>query len=184
MNELKLRLMLREASQRLEDADLLSNASTTYKSDSAYLLRLLGLELLLKCIHELTLGEPPKRTGLGKGHSYAAIFMALPDEAQSRILQIAGERIGPSELSNNAVRVLEEWGKNFSALRYPYEKYELLSEQQYREQGERWMRAGAPLDEAVFRYYPEELFGFIHALRTFVADAASTTQPGYSDPIA
>lgn len=183
LNRHKLILMRREAERRLADADTLAEADMLTEaiadtdapearlcrvSDSAYLLRLLGLELLLKCVHEATL-----RTVSRHGHHYEVIFSTLPAAMQARHLRLAGERIGPSGLASDALGVLAEWGRNFIALRYPYEKYEHPSEQVYRALGERWVAEGAPLQSATFRYYPEELFGFVHALRIVADEVAS-----------
>lgn len=49
-------------------------------------------------------------------------------------------------------------GENLVNLRYPYEKYEGLTEKEYLALGEDWVKAGASLEEAHFRYFPEELF--------------------------
>jgi hypothetical protein len=52
------------------------------------------------------------------------------------------------------------WSKNFIALRYPYEKYEGFTEEQYRARGEAWLAAGADPAAADFTYHPEELNGW------------------------
>src|SRR5690606_23761832 len=53
INKLRLRLMHQQALQRLSDADLLDNAPYDRDQfDSQYLLRLLGMELLLKVVFE------------------------------------------------------------------------------------------------------------------------------------
>ena len=51
------------------------------------------------------------------------------------------------------------------ALRYPYERYENLTEEQHLSLGDQWVAKGAPLEEATFRYHQRELRGFIEALR-------------------
>lgn len=160
MNQLRLRLIYQEALRRLRDADTLSDSTLlSEQSDSPYLLRLLGLELLLKLVHEIVLLEP------GLGHKYAELFNKLPSDLQERLLSLAGERVGPSALASKHVYVLQEWGKNFIALRYPWERYPDMSEEEYSRVGKTWVEKGAPLDEATFRYFPEELVGFLAALR-------------------
>lgn len=173
MNKLRLRLMHQEALQRLHDAETLSEAMALgERSDSPYLLRLLGLELLLKFVFESVLHE------LGRGHEYEKLFNELPSVLQARLLSLAGERIGPSALAENHESVLQEWGQNFIALRYPWERYAHLSEEQYSNVGNEWVAKGAPLEEATFRYHPQELVGFLAALRLVAAEVAN---PSYMD---
>jgi len=169
MNALRLRLMHREALQRLEDAEALCRASRVdTRSNSVHLLQLLGLELLIKLVHEVVLQKKSDHR-----HAYEKIFEALPDHLQSRLLKLASERIGPSGLSKNAESIFKEWGENFIALRYPYERYESLTEEEYVALGEEWVAKGGPIDEATFRYHPEELFGMLHALRLVAEEMAN-----------
>lgn len=169
MSTLRLRLMHREALQRLTDAEVLHGASAIdAPSDSVHFLRLLGLELLLKLVHEVVLQEKSRHR-----HAYEEIFQALPTHLQSRLLKLAGERIGPSTLSTDAISVLKEWGKNFVDLRYPYERYESLTEEQYTALGKQWVESGAPIEDATFRYHPEELFGMLYALRLVAEEMAN-----------
>lgn len=156
--------MYQEALQRLRDADTLSDAmGLSEQSDSPYLLRLLGLELLLKLVHEVVLFKA------GRGHEYAQLFNDLPRDLQERLLSLAGERVGPSALAEKHLLVLQEWGRNFVALRYPWERYLHMSEDEYSQVAKTWIQRGAPLEEATFRFFPEELVGFLAALRA-VAD--------------
>ncbi len=157
--------MHREALRRLDDAKVLAG-----RGDSAHLLSLLGLELLLKLIHEVTLERKTTHR-----HKYESIFSDLPTEIQETILKIARTRIGPSVLNSDPLKVLEEWGKNFIGLRYPYEKYEGLTEAEYSRLGEKWVEAGGLLDEAQFRFYPEELFAMVEALKQMAGDMASNS---------
>lgn len=160
--------MHQEALQRLRDAETLSEAMALgEQSDSPYLLSLLGLELLLKFVFESVLCRP------GRGHDYEKLFKELPSALQARLLCLAAERVGPSALAGNYELVLQEWGQNFIALRYPWERYETLSENQYSSVGNQWVAKGAPLEEATFRYYPEELVGFLAALRLVAAEMAN-----------
>jgi hypothetical protein len=171
MNKLKLRLMHQEALRRLQDAETLSQAMVLgERSDSAYLLQLLGLELLLKIVFEAALSKP------GRGHEYEKLFGELPQDLQAKLLSLAGERVGPSALAVDHEPVIKEWGQNFIALRYPWERYATLNEEQYSAVGEAWVSKGAPLEEAMFRYHPEELVGFIAALRIVAAEAAPLIQ--------
>jgi hypothetical protein len=173
MNELRLRLMHREALQRLRDAETLSEAMALgEQSDSPHLLRLLGLELLLKVVFESVLQKP------AHGHQYENLFKELPSDLQVRLLSLAGERVGPSALAENHAAVFKEWGQNFVALRYPWERYTALSEEQYIKLGNEWVAKGAPLEEAMFRYYPEELLGIITALQAMAAELSGASHNG------
>ncbi len=168
MNNVRLRLMHQEALRRLRDAETLSAAmGLGEESDSPYLLRLLGLELLLKFVFESVLRKP------GRGHEYEKLFNELPSDLQSRLLLLAGEHVGPSALASNHQLVLQEWGKNFIALRYPWERYDGLSEEQYARVGDEWAANGAPLEGATFRYHPIELSGALDALRLVAAEMAN-----------
>ena len=158
MDALQRRLMVREAEDRLEAARLLKASGDT--SDSAYLLALLGFELMLKMLVVEHTGKPAPWH-----HRYAEVFDLLPLPLQRQILVCAGERIGPSALSDEPGKVLEDLGSNFIGLRYPFQKYSGLTESQYQALGEDWIRAGAANESAVFRYHPEELVGLIHAVK-------------------
>ena len=163
--------MKREALQRLRDAETLEGLIS--QTDSAYLLRLLGLELLLKVVHESEVGKCPRH------HRYAEIFGGLPHDVQQCILSLAETRIGPSALGGNPIAVFREWGDNFVSLRYPWEKYEGLSNmERYSRVGAAWIAKGAPLDEATFRYHPKELFGILHALQAFLDEAPHSSEEG------
>lgn len=160
-----LTLMHREALRRLDDGEALSG-----RGDSAHLLCLLGFELLLKLVHEVTLGKETLH-----GHKYDLIFCDLPAEIQEEILVNSRARIGHSSLSTNPLDVLKEWGQNFIALRYPYEKYKGLTEEEYLSMGQRWLEADAPLEGAQFRYYPEELFAMLEVLKKMSNDMAKNS---------
>lgn len=84
MDKLKLRLMYQEALQRrLKDAETLSQVIPLgERTDSAYILQLLGLELLLKFVFESALSKP------GLGHKYEKLFGELPQSLQTRLLAL------------------------------------------------------------------------------------------------
>lgn len=160
MNLLRRRLMREEANQRLSDAHLLEQKLPVGENtDSPYLLRLLSFELLLKLVFEQTLEVRPR-----KRHEFHIIFGELPDNVQQDILTRALEHGGTSKLSSDPLAVLMEFGQNFIALRYPYDRYDNISEEQYAALGADWIKRGALDTEATFRYHPAELRGLIHAL--------------------
>lgn len=156
MDSLRRKLIQKEIESRSRAAEALDRIEGV--SDSAYLLRLLVFELLLKLVVEEVIGRVPP-----KHHRYAEIFKLLPIDAQEHFLNLAKTRIGPSALNMHAMGILEELGSNFISLRYPYEKYIGLSEAQYANLGPSWIAAGGKLEQATFRYHPEELFGLTYA---------------------
>lgn len=158
MNTLRHNLMKRESDKRLRSAKILRQNQDD--SDSAYLLELLAFELLLKIVVEKDTESPaPIR------HKYEELFMLLSDDSQQKLLALAGERIGPSSLSTDHLAVLKELGSNYVDLRYPYKKYDGLTEQQYVNRGKDWLIAGGSISDADCRYHSEELFGLTHALQ-------------------
>jgi hypothetical protein len=161
MTTLQLKLMRREGMGRLQDADLLSGLSDVEEtSNSDYLLRLLALELLLKCLC-LASGCDAKKV---HGHNYGTLFKMLPEPTKDELLRLAIERLGPSGLTINLEQVFADLSANFIDLRYPYEKYKGLDERRYIELGDEWIAAGARLETATFRFHSEELYGLNHAL--------------------
>lgn len=129
-------------------------------SSSSYLLGLLGFELLLKLVYEASTGkEAPHR------HAYDVIFRAVPARARGWILIAARTRIGPSALGRRHYEVLKELGSNFVRMRYPWESYKGLTEQEYARLGSDWIAKGGRARDATFRHYPEELFALTDTLR-------------------
>jgi hypothetical protein len=157
MDTVRHKLMIHESEKRFEAAAALRASGED--SDSAYLLRLLGFELLLKVVVEQS------TSSAAHGHKYAELFSSLPANVQSDLLRLAGERIGPSGLTASHLAVLNDLGSNFVGLRYPYEKYGHMTEQEYEQVGQDWINAGANNADAEFRYHPEELLGLIVALK-------------------
>ena len=158
------------AIERLADAELLfeSDPQKDRRYDSDYLLKLLGLELLLKFILEIETTENSKNYS----HYYDKLFVKLPQSAQTRFLDLCGKHIGPSELSTSHIKIFKELGENFIALRYPYERYKGKDERQYRALSDNWLSNGASLQEAAFRYHPEELTGLLYAAQVIVNEHA------------
>jgi len=157
METIRHSLMLRESTKRFASAELLRAAGD--ESDSAYLLQLVGFELLLKVVVERATGEQ------AHGHHYLPFFNQLPQETQATVLRLAGEWAGPSALTDSHESVLADLGNNFVKLRYPYEKYSSLTKEQYQQVGEEWIARGSSNVEADFRYHPEELRALTLALR-------------------
>ncbi|QCW24442.1 hypothetical protein FE772_00905 [Lysobacter enzymogenes] len=155
--------MIKESEKRLASAELLRSRQDD--SDSAYLLELLAFELLLKLVTEKT-----TQSIAPWHHHYDRIFDSLSRSTQDEILRLAGERIGPSALSSDHLGVLRDLSSNFVGLRYPYEKYSNMSEQEFSAVGANWIASGARTAEADYRYHPEELLGLTSALQQIVTD--------------
>lgn len=155
--------MYREASDRMADSSILAQAVNT-RGDSAYLLNLLALEILLKCV---LLIENEK---LVHGHNYLGLFEMLPKKHRERIVSVAAERLGPTVDYSDLNSKLKTFSSNFIKLRYPYESYKELTEEEYFQLGDQWMERGAIVEESEFKYYPEELYGLQFALKKEVKD--------------
>ncbi|MEZ5660577.1 MAG: hypothetical protein R3E83_19325 [Burkholderiaceae bacterium] len=161
--------MLGEAEKRIVAAKVLSEAKGLDSlaggeqdtGDSAHLLDLLALELLLKLLFSMDENRPPDRN-----HNYADLFDALSDATRQEVRRIAGQRIGPSSISTDSglAKALKLWGNNFVSLRYPYERYSTMTEKQYTLHGEDWVKRGAPSAEADFEYRVLELKSIVRAL--------------------
>lgn len=162
MEKMRHKLMLQESEKRFASAKRLRGVGDA--SDSAYLLELIGFELLLKVVVEQS------TKSAARGHDYEGLFAELSPQEQSDVLRIARQRIGPSALDSDHQGVLADLGSNFVKLRYPYEKYSGLTQEEYSQLGSDWAAGGAELADADYRYHPEELLGLTVALRQ-VADA-------------
>ncbi|EJO52273.1 hypothetical protein [Burkholderia multivorans] len=167
MNELQVKLMRRTALARRKDAQTLRDADRLGdRSDSEYMLDLLALELLIKCLlhaHDL-------KYTFQQGHNYEELFKLFPTELQSEILEKAIEIIGPSLLTTDPALLLRKLGRQFIDLRYPHESYrDLSTEAEYVELGEEWVRDGADPKKARVWYHPEELRALLIALEQVTA---------------
>jgi hypothetical protein len=172
MNTHQIKLMLQAAVARLADADLLGT-KLNKQSDADYLLRLLAFEILLKAtlhMHSIS---------FQRNHSYRDLFQKLPTEIRDSIIAMASERISTSGDYSRLDDLLITFTRNFICLRYPYEAYAELTEEEYRRKGDVWLMRGAPLNEATFTYYPNELYGLIYAFSTMVENwlANQSSQP-------
>jgi hypothetical protein len=170
MDKLRLRLMHKCAIERLADAELLfeSDPQKDRRYDSDYLLKLLGLELLLKFILEI---ETPKNSR-NYSHFYEKLFEDIPQETQTRLQELSGKHVGPSGFVSDPIKILSEWGKNFIALRYPYERYEGMDESRHSTLSTNWLNNGANLEDAKFRFHPEELTGLLYAAQVIANEHA------------
>jgi hypothetical protein len=79
MDNLKIKLMHKEAVGRLHDANILSK-NAGRETDSNYLLELLAFELLLKAAALIHAGK------YRKTHNYQQLFESLPGPTREKIL--------------------------------------------------------------------------------------------------
>jgi hypothetical protein len=153
--------MFNEALARINDANILAGSPNT-ASDSSALLRILGFEILLKCAIRLS-GQSPKQS-----HVYAKLWRALPGYAQKEILKAAKERSPGHTDFSDLNKLLMHFQFVFEKARYHYELYEGWTPQEMDEFGKLWEELGAPTEEAVVQYHPEELFCLIEALKAYI----------------
>jgi hypothetical protein len=151
--------MARSAERYLADADLLEG-HLGRQSDAAYLLELLAFEIRLKALLLI------HRVESGKHHAYRKLFESLPDSARDNLIHLAQERMTTEADYSDVGKLLATWGRNFSELRYAYERYEGQTAEEYEQLGADWVAKGAPDDEACFRFHPNELFGLHFVLQS------------------
>lgn len=158
------RRMFDEANARLHDADILAQALRA-KSDSQAIIRVLAFEVLLKCAL-LVAGQKPKAT-----HNYRNLWLQLPDKARTAILAVAVARM-PSHADLSNVEELLGWYQFiFEKARYHYELCEGYTLKEQAALGELWLSLGAPINEAVVQYHPNELTCLIAGLNAYVEPA-------------
>lgn len=153
--------MFEEAIARINDANILAGSMKT-ASDSSALLQILGFEILLKCAIRLS-GQSAKQH-----HFYSKLWLALPGYAQKEILKTAKERSPGHTDFSDINKLLLCYQFVFEKARYHYELYEGWTPQEVEEFGNLWEELGAPTDEAVVQYHPEELFCLIEALKAYI----------------
>lgn len=79
MDNLQIKLLHKEAMDRLHDAELL-HKNINQKTDSGYLLELLAFELLLKTVSLINVGK------YCRNHNYQQLYEFLPQKIRKRIL--------------------------------------------------------------------------------------------------
>jgi hypothetical protein len=160
---LRVKLMLRDATRFMEDAERL-RGDLLNESHSAYLLDLLALEILLKSCVVLETAK------LERGHDYGHIFLKLCADRRNALIQSAAARMGPSADYSDTYRLLALYGANFIRMRYPYEPYGGISEAEYLRLGSEWIERGALVEDAIFDFRPIELHGLLYALSKFAGE--------------
>ena len=157
--------MLRDAKDRLNDADILAQSGRA-SSGSESMLRILALEVLLKTAQCAALGK------YKRSHHYAALWAALPPSVKNAIQSVAARRFpGHADLSNVEL-MLSDWEYAFTKGRYYFELYENYTLQQQRELGELWVCPGEPGPEAEVRFHPMELEALVEGIVAYVESAS------------
>jgi hypothetical protein len=153
--------MYESAMSRIGDADTLS--SSLRLSDSASILRILGMEILLKAAIALA-GLEPK-----KSHNYLSLWNQLPVHVRDRVVEVANRRMPTHADLSNIPKLLTWYQYIFEKIRYPYEQFENYTDEEIRELSRFWGDdLDAAVDEALVQYYPNELTCLIEGLKVFV----------------
>ncbi len=132
---------------------------------SSHILSLQALEILLKAALRVENGEIPKRE-----HKYHDLFSKLSVSTRKLVIDSGRARYGPDTLgSTDAVmRILSELSCNYTGVRYQYEKYRKLNDDQLFRKGKDWADRGFREEDADFRYFPSELDALTFGLRSWL----------------
>jgi hypothetical protein len=109
--------MLADAQARLHDATLLER-SATRASDAPSLLRVLGLEVLLKAAQASETGRYTRT------HDYACLWRSLSTATQTSVLRHANETDPTCLRFEDMDPLLRDWEFVFTRARYYFELYE------------------------------------------------------------
>ncbi len=159
MDEFWLQQIYKEGKGRYEDGEFLSKKRN---SDSGYLLKLLGFELLLKAALYIDKNKE------NITHNYKAIYHTLSRDVKAAIISEAKIISQIFDIDERIEKLLENFSDNFIRLRYPFDSYKGFTETEYREYGKLYADLGCPDHESEFEYYPEELRGLFLALEKYV----------------
>ena len=127
--------------------------------ESGPLLKILALEILMKCLFVIEYSKLPNF-----GHDYSKLFSQLGDETQKTILGKAANRYGKHADLSEPARILGDLSSVFLNGRYSYELRKDHSDAEILEIGKEWMKAGAKPEHADFNYWPSEANALIFAM--------------------
>ncbi|MEC4686053.1 MAG: hypothetical protein VST71_10030 [Nitrospirota bacterium] len=159
MNKFWLKQIYEEAVKRYLDGEFLSSKRS---SDSGYLLKLLGFELLLKAALYIDKGKEDY------SHNYYAVYCTLSRDVKKNLVSEAQQISQIFDIKDKIKNILTWYSDNFVRLRYPFNSYKCLTEPEYKEYSKLYSELGCPEGEAEFEYYPEELRGLFMALEVYV----------------
>ena len=160
MKELAER-MYSEALDRLHDAEILS-CSLAKASDTDSIIRVLVLEVLIKCALLLSLGE--RQTG----HDYHVLLERFSSADIDEILMHSTRRSSRAVDLSNVRKLLDAYKHVFLKARYYYEIRASQTHEQVAQAGLSWLERGALLEEADVVYYAAELESLINGLSGFI----------------
>jgi hypothetical protein len=156
--------MVREAKDRLHDAEILAT-SLNARSDSPAFLNVLAFEVLLKAAVLVSTGSRPG------SHNYRDLWSKLPSSVCDQIVTVAKVRMPGHTDFSNLEKLLGWYRFVFEKARYQYELYDGMTLEEQRALGELWVKRGAPVEEARVQYYPNELFCLTEGLIAYVESA-------------
>jgi len=160
MNNFKLKQIYQEGVKRYQDGEKLQKITD---SDSGYLLKLLGFELLMKGALYVDKGQEDF------SHNYYAVYCTLSRDLKRKIVGEAQQVSQIFDIKERIESLLKWYEYNFVRLRYPFHNYKNMSEEEYKQYSDLYAELGCPEGEAEFEYFPEELRGLFIALQTYVA---------------
>jgi hypothetical protein len=156
---------------RLDEARRMYAASREYFAGSSVLseilcetglsgtiLRVLALEVALKCLSWLTANEGRFR------HNYKEIWVHLDQELRERLIEDAKDRGGGTANLGDVEQLLDDWKNAFESGRYYYELSTGQTAEEVSLRGRKWTEAGASISEADFRFHPWELTLMVEAI--------------------
>ncbi|MEL6370319.1 MAG: hypothetical protein AAFY84_11115 [Pseudomonadota bacterium] len=153
------RRMFDSAMDRIHDADILST-QIWVRTDAASLLKILGLEILLKCAVRFEDGN------YRQGHKYAALWQTLSPSSRERVIAEAENRFTTHFSAQDVEAALPNWQKVFCKGRYEYEEFEngaLIVDLDHAIENK------DPV-EGAFSYFPNELQGLLFGLRIILEE--------------
>ncbi|MFC5500610.1 hypothetical protein ACFPOE_23915 [Caenimonas terrae] len=106
-----------------------------------------------------------------RGHKYKDLWAQLPEAARAKIMVVAKNRSPGHTDFSNVERLLVWYQYIFEKARYSYEIYDGYTPEEMRELGNYWEELGAPSEEALIQYHPEELFCLTEGLLAYVEEA-------------
>jgi len=149
---------------RLHDAELLSQ-QLSQRSDSASLLKILALEILLKCAVRV------EDSNYRQSHNYKGLWDNLSSSSRERIIAEAENRFTVHFKAEKIPNALPNWQKIFCKGRYEYEEF---SNDIVIHDLDAVIESGKPV-EGAFIYFPMELDGLIYGLRIILEEQLGVT---------
>lgn len=158
-------LRMYESAMGYWNARKLMGANLRDFGDAQSVVGVLAFEVLLKCVYRIELGKRPSF-----GHDYNKGWTDLPETKRQKILISAQNRYGSHADFSSIDAVMRDFRTTFLKARYSYEANESLSNFEIAQKGKAWVDAGAPSNEADFRFRPSELSALVFALSSHIQE--------------